>query len=631
MKKQLLTIAPDKLYLDGEEFYLASGDFHYFRTMQGGWRHRLRLMKAFGLTAVQTYVPWNLHEPEIGEFHFEGRLDLRRFIEMCGEEGLYVMLRPSPYICSECDYGGLPYFLMREPGMCPRTTDEAFMAHYRRYFARLCEEFVPLLSTNGGPIIAVALENEYGSFGMDLEYIRALERMYREAGINVPLYTAGGPDLYKQKFGGFPEIWSGIDLRNNVPAAAASLRKFQKDFPVYASELWGGCAQQWGGVFPRQTPDTVAKNYKEALDFGAYVNFYMFCGGTSFGFFSGALHATFRADVRGAKNRFIPFTTSYDVDAPVSEDGRATEKFMQCRAVLAAYRGMSVDALPPVPENPPVQIPEAIEWHGTKRLFAPDALDALTTRRVKSGNVRTMEDLGQDYGYILYSARILQTDPESKHILHIDGLHDRADIYVDGVLRGTCYRDRDCAPVEFRVEGESARLDILVENMGRINYGYSMLTDRKGIQECVRLDVKYDSGSTMYNRAIVTNWEIRTLPMKDAAVASLMAEPCADANAEPRFHFGSFAAKPGVDAFLRFRVDGLTKGFVCVNGFNLGRYWAIGPQDTLYIPGELLREQNEITIFEQYSDGSAPKAVFVPSHELDSIQTNAELVLAPRA
>jgi hypothetical protein len=158
-----------------------------------------------------------------------------------------------------------------------------------------------------------------------------------------------------------------------------------------------------------------------------------------------------------------------------------------------------------------------------------------------------------------------------------------------------------------------------------------MLTDRKGIQECVRLDVKYDSGATMYNRAIVTNWDIRTLPMKDAAVASLTAEPCSDANAEPRFHFGRFAAKPGVDAFLRFRVDGLTKGFVCVNGFNLGRYWAIGPQDTLYIPGELLRERNEITIFEQYSDGSAPGAVFAPSHELDSIKTNAELVLAPRA
>lgn len=626
-----MTITPDGLYLNGEEFYLASGDFHYFRTLQGGWRHRLKLMKSFGLTAVQTYVPWNLHEPEIGTFRFSGYLDLRRFIEMCGEEGLYVLLRPSPYICSECDFGGLPYWLMREPGMCPRTTDEVFMAHYRRYFARLCEEFLPLLSTRGGPIIAVALENEYGSYGMDLEYIRALEMLYREAGIDVPLYTAGGPDMYKQKFGGLPHIWSGVDLRQGVPAAAEKLRKFQTGFPVFVSEFWAGCAQQWGGVFPRQTPQTVEKNYKEALEFGAYINFYMFCGGTSFGFFNGALHATFRADVPNAKSRFIPFATSYDVDAPVSEDGRATEKFMRCRAALAAYRGMSVEDLPPVPENPPVQIPGEITWAGTNRLFSQNALDKLTTNRVKSGNVRTMEELGQDYGYILYTAQILRTDPNSSYVLHIDGLHDRADIYIDGELRGSYYRDRDCAPVEFRVEKESARLDIFVENMGRINYGCAMLTDRKGIQDYVRLDVIYDNGKKMYNYGIVTNWDIRTLSMKEAAVASLASEPPTDANVEPRFHFGSFTAVPGVDAFLRFRVDGLTKGFVCINGFNLGRYWAIGPQDTLYIPGELLREKNEIVLFESYSDGSAPKTVFVPSHELDSINTNVELVLAPRA
>ncbi len=642
MKKQLMTILPDRLTLGGEDFYLASGDFHYFRTLTGGWRYRLKLMKAFGLTAVQTYVPWDLHEPEKGKFCFEGNLDLKAFLEMCAEEGLYVMLRPAPYICSECDFGGLPYWLLKEDGVCPRTSDESYLAHCRAYTERLCREIVPMLSTNGGPVIAVALENEYGSFGMDLEYLRELGKMYREFGIDVPFFTAGGPDMYKQIFGGFPEIWSCIDLRSNVPAAVKQLRRFQQDFPVYVSEFWGGCAMQWGGVPARQSAETVAKNYREALETGAYVNFYMFCGGTSFGFFSGANHSTYRLPTKGEPNRFMPFTTSYDTDAPVSEDGTPTEKYFKCREALAAWRGMSLDELPPVPEKPPVQTPEEIVWEGSAELFDPAVMETVCEKRVKAGGVRSMESLDQDYGYILYRTKLLRTDPDSSYILYIDGLHDRADIFIDGVYRATYYRERPCEPLVFDVPGKEAQVDILVENLGRICYGYHMLYEKKGILGCVRLDVKYKSGGVMYNRGIVMNWEIFTLPLRDGSVARLKPETpitadCAVGETGPRFFRGHFAAKPGEDAFLRFRggvPDGrapMTKGAVWVNGFPLGRYWAIGPQDTLYIPGELLRENNTILVFEQYAGGRAPGAVFSPEALLDSIRTNAELTFAPQA
>lgn len=239
----LLTYEGNKLFIDGKEFYLASGSMHYFRYQPGGWRHRLKLMKAFGLTAVQTYVPWNLHEPEKGQYNFSGRLDLKAFLQMCQEEGLYVMLRPAPYICSECDLGGLPYWLL-EKDVCLRTMDEPYIRHYTEYFKRLCQEFVPMLSTNGGPIIAVALENEYGSFAMDLEYIRYCEKIHRENGIDVPLYTAGGDCMYMQVYGGFPEIWSAMDVGGNIPGAIQNMRKFQQGFPDYVAEYWGGRAQQ---------------------------------------------------------------------------------------------------------------------------------------------------------------------------------------------------------------------------------------------------------------------------------------------------------------------------------------------------------------------------------------------------
>ena len=618
----LLTHEGNKLFIDGKEFYLASGSMHYFRYQPGGWRHRLKLMKAFGLTAVQTYVPWNLHEPEKGQYNFSGRLDLKAFLQMCQEEGLYVMLRPAPYICSECDLGGLPYWLL-EKDVCLRTMDAPYIRHYTEYFKRLCQEFVPMLSTNGGPIIAVALENEYGSFAMDLEYIRYCEKIHRENGIDVPLYTAGGDCMYMQVYGGFPEIWSAMDVGGNIPNAIQNMRKFQQGFPDYVAEYWGGRAQQWGGYFLRKPPEEVAETYRQALEAGAYVNFYMFCGGTNYGFFSGSMIGTFRSDPAGAKPRYVPYGTSYDVDAPVDEMGRPTKKYFLCREVLAKYRGMDVKELPPVPADMPVQIPGEIVWQESRRLFAPETLDYLTEKKVKAGNVRPMESLNQDYGWILYSTTLLRTDPEEQFMLLIDGLHDRADIYMDGVYKGTYYRDRAYEPIPFKITKETMRLDILVENMGRICFGYQLEQDYKGILNPVRIK---------RGVAFVTNWEIRSLPMRDPVLDQLMQKTPADCapGVGPRFFTGSFKGTPGQDAVIDYRVDGksnLQKGFIRVNGFNLGRYWCIGPQDTLYIPGDIMKEENTIEVFELYSDGQWPTPQFCPEVKLDSLKENVECIM----
>lgn len=627
-EKTCLTMDEHGFTLNHKPFDLASGDFHYFRTLPGGWRHRLALMKAFGLNTVQTYVPWNLHEPEKGHFCFEDRLDLHAFLALCQEMELYVLLRPAPYICSECDWGGLPYWLMQE-NCCPRTSDAAFLRHYEDYFHRLLPTFLPMLSTNGGPVLAVALENEYGSFGMDQDYIRWLADLYRRCGIDVPLYNTDGDNPYMLTHGGPKEIWSGINVAEVTETSIATLHRYQPHVPVFIGEMWGGRAQQWGGKFARQSAETIAARYRNALALGAHVNFYMFCGGTNFGSWSGANHGVFRADVPGARERYVPFCTSYDVDAPVSEDGRPSEKYFALRQVLAEHRGMSVDALPPVPENLPVQVAGDIHWEDSRSVFAPAVLDTLTETKVVSGNVRTMEALGQDYGFVLYTTHIPVSHPDYTYYVRINGLHDRADIYADGAYLGTYYRDRDNTPVSFRVAAgkDHVRLDILVENMGRICYGYKLLTEQKGITECVILDRAMGDGQPYPVPSIVTSWECRALPFRYPQVENAFAVPEAtDAAMGPHLFTGTFSAEPGVDTFLHYTGGNLTKGQVWINGFPVGRYWRIGPQETLYIPGELLREENRIELLELYSDGQMPAVQFSDTHRLDGLTENVEIV-----
>lgn len=611
-----------KFYLGDKEFYMASGDMHYFRFFREGWERRLKLMADFGLTCVQTYVPWNLHEKEEGQYDFSGNLDLAEFIRVCGEYGLKVLLRPSPYICSEWDFGGLPYWLLKNPDVQLRCSDESYMKYAQKYIRRLCKEFVPLLSTNGGPVIAVAVENEYGSYGNDTDYLRKIADILKDEGVDVPLYTASGDNLKHLKWGSLPEFWSGIDSREGSEGAKKVIRSFQGDNkPFIVCEQWAGCAQQWGGVFNRQSVEEACRHYKNSLERGYYVNFYMFAGGTNFGFMNGGLYGGFRADVPRAKQRYIPYATSYDVDAPINEYGEPTPKYYALKKILCEYLGKEYI------ETEPVKCPTAAYGQVVLTQKAPlfENLDSVAEKTVLSKQTKTMEELSQDYGFILYKTHLDWTDDFERRVC-IEGLHDRATIYVNREYVGSIYRDRE-SDVRFKIPEGGAELAILVENMGRICYSYKMGNDRKGILHGVHLDRLSQSGTVMHDFSFVMNFEISTLPLRDLSKIEYLKAPNENT---PGFFKGTFKADSGHDTFVK--INGGTKGNIWINSFNIGRYWSIGPQVTLYVPKELLKEENTIEVFELYSPKGELSAEFLDKPSLDSIKTNIEtLIQAERA
>ncbi len=613
-----LEITKDGLLLGGKPFYLASGDMHYFRFFKEGWERRLRLMKDFGLTAVQTYVPWNLHEPEKGEFNFDGNLNIKEFLELCQKIGIKVMFRPSGYMCSEWDFGGLPYWLLNDADMTLRTLGGTFFEHLKSYYKRLAPEFIPYLSTNGGPIIAVAVENEYGSFADDTDYVKAVGDLLKELGVDVPLYTANGVEPDKMTNGSRKEYWTAIDCHELSDKAIADYTAYQNDKPFFAAEFWAGRSQQWGGYFSRQTAESVAEKYKELLQKNTFVNFYMFCGGTNFGFQNGALVGRFGADLPGAKNRFIPFATSYDVDAPVTESGIPTEKYFACKKVLKEYlakKGFENSATDDTAV--PSYVPKAQKIEEITLTKSADFLDNaenLAAVIKKSGMPLTFEKLNQAYGFVLYTTFAHYTD-NKKRRLHIEGLHDRAIVFGNGEYLGTLMRDRDTKPIEFYIPESGLKLDILVESMGRVNYGLAMHTEYKGILNFVKLHVMEDDGSLYpWDYSVKACWKNYSLPLKDISKIDFT-KPKKDNH--PAFYKGEFSAQAGVDTFVDMRKA--KKGVVWINGFNLGRYWEIGPQQTLYVPGELLKDKNEIVVLELENDGRDMKVSFSDTAMLDGI------------
>ena len=577
-------IKKDGVYLSGERFFLLSGDFHYFRTLPDGWKRRLELMKDFGLTAVTTYVPWNLHEPKKNEFNFSGIADLPLFLKMADEQGLKVILRCSPYMCAEWEMGGFPSWLLKDRTIALRTRDEKYMDAVASYSRVLIEKVKPYLYTNGGPVILVGVENEYGSFGNDKEYLRELSALYRQCGIDVPFISANGSDPFKYFNGTLEENWNGIDL-GAAPEGLHELERlksYQPDKPLMISEAWVGGIQFWGKSF--SINNNIGKHvefFRQALQINVVVNFYMFCGGTNFGFFSGA-------EAVNKNHSYMPLMTSYDYDAPISEEGTPREKYFALRDVLDEYLEK-----PPrahiAPEHE-VQTIEAVRLTEFAGLLDNHA--ALAERTLTAGKPLCMEDVDQDYGFIRYTTFIDYTDDRPRH-LKLEGLADIAYVFVDGTFRGFYMRDQKNEDIVFTVGKNGSELSILVENMGRVNYGFKIY-DRKGL-DMVRVEIGLPDGGYLYNFAASTNFTIETMPLTTLEKLSYSAVKPKD---QPVFCKGEFKAKPGVDTFIDMR--GFNKGIVFVNGFNLGRYWHIGPQQTLYVPGELLREDNVVEILEMH-------------------------------
>lgn len=562
-----LDMKGSQFYLDGEPIRIWSGAIHYFRVVPEYWEDRLLKLKACGFNTVETYIPWNLHEPMEGEFCFEGIADVEQFIALAGTLGLHVIVRPSPYICAEWEFGGLPSWLLRYSDLQLRCMDESFLRKVDAYYDVLIPKLVPLLSTNNGPILAVQVENEYGSYGNDKAYLTYLQGSLRERGIDVLLFTSDGPTDSMLQGGTLPDVLATVNFGSRPEEEFKKFKEYRPEDPLFCMEYWNGWFDHW--LKPHHTRDgeDVADVLDRMLAAGASVNFYMFHGGTNFGFYNGA----------NFQEKYEPVVTSYDYDAPLSECGDVTEKYMSVREVMRKHGAAIMEELPQ---------PTRKKHYGTVAmkeaagLFAQ--LESLSSA-VHSRCPVPMERLGQDYGFILYRTRV--SGPRKAQKLHVLDVHDRAQIFLDGTWIGTIER-WDPKTIMIDIPPEGATLDILVENMGRVNYGL-YLKDAKGITEGVAL-----------NSQFLFDWTIYPLPLADLSALPFAPFPYPFKTVEyPMFFRGELIIDDIADTFAL--LQGWTKGVVWINGFNIGRYWEKGPQRTLYIPGPILRKgRNEIVVLE---------------------------------
>lgn len=564
----------DNIYINGEQFQIISGSIHYFRVVPEYWRDRLEKLKAMGCNTVETYVAWNIHEPKEGEFHFEGDKDLCRFIEIAQELGLYVIVRPSPYICAEWEFGGFPAWLLTKSGIRLRCFNKVYLDCVARYYDELIPRLVPYQITNGGPIIMMQIENEYGSYGNDKEYLNALKTMMEDRGVTVPFVTSDGPGKQYMDDGGVDGVWPTANFGSKGAERFETVRKIIGNQALMCMEFWVGWFDHWGMKEHSITDiEEHKKSLEEMLDRGN-VNFYMFHGGTNFGFMNGSNYD----DKVGAD------VTSYDYDAPLTEDGQITEKYRAFREVISKYC-----------EIPEVEFTTKIERknYGTLKVEEKTDLFAnleLLDTPVRSAMPMSMEELGQDYGYVLYRTTLTR----GSHIesCKLRGCADRAILFADEKqveIRHDYEMDRRTG---FELKEDQGQFDVLVENMGRVNYGPEIELQKKGITHGVQINGTFHMG-----------WDMYRLPLTNLTKLDFSREYTEGMPAFYRFYVD--VDEVG-DTFLDF--TGFGKGCAFVNGRNIGRFWEAGPQKRLYIPGPLLKEgRNEIILFE--TDGKAADSI----------------------
>lgn len=572
---------------DNTPLRILSGEMHYPRIPHQYWRHRMQMLKAMGLNAVATYVFWNAHEPEPGKWDFTGDKNLAEYIKIAGEEGLMVILRPGPYVCAEWEFGGYPWWLQNVEGLELRRDNEQFLKYTQLYINRLYKEIGGLQITKGGPIIMVQAENEFGSYvsqrkDIPLEehrvYNAKIVQQLKDAGFNIPMFTSDGSWLFEG--GATPGALPTANGESNIE----NLKKVVDQYnggqgPYMVAEFYPGWLAHWAEPHPQVSATNIARQTEKYLQNGVSINYYMVHGGTNFGFTSGANY--------DKKHDIQPDLTSYDYDAPISEAGWVTPKFDSIRNVIKKYVKY------PVPTAPAAM--PLIEISSIKLTKAADMLETISTQEpVQSDKPMTFEQLNQGYGYILYKRHFNQ--PISGK-LEIEGLRDYALVYVNGEKVGELNRYFNAYSMEIDIPFNS-NLEIFVENMGRINYGSGIIHNTKGIISPVKINGNIIEGE----------WEMFRVPMdKTPEPQKMKEENVYDLSAagkikgRPAVYSGVFNLEETGDTFLDMEDWG--KGIVFINGINIGRYWHVGPQQALYIPGVWLKKgENEIVIFEQQND-----------------------------
>lgn len=556
--------------LDDKPFQLISGEIHYPRVPKEAWRQRMKMAKAMGLNTIGTYVFWNLHEPQKGQFDFTGNNDIAAFVKIAKEEGLWVILRPSPYVCAEWEFGGYPYWLQNEKGLVVRSKQEEYLSEYRKYINAVGKQLAPLQINHGGNILMVQVENEYGSYAADKEYLDVNRKMFIEAGFDGLLYTCDPePDIVGGHLKGLLPAINGQDNPDKVKSA---INKYHEGKGPYFIAEWYPAWFDWWGAAHHTIP---AEKYTGKLDSvlaaGISLNMYMFHGGSTRAFMNGANYK----DI----SPYEPQISSYDYDAPLNEAGNATEKFRQFRAVIQKHLPKGT-TLPEIPANKPVMAIKPFELSNKSYVFSnlPKATDSDTPL--------TFEDLKQDYGYMLYRTKI---EGGKKGLLKINKLRDYALIFINGKRAGVLDRRLNQDSILLDLPKGNLQLDIFVENMGRINFGKYLLDNKKGITE-----------SVLFNGAELKKWSMFSLPFNHIDGKSAKAT-VNKSDAGPVIRSGSFNLTKTADTYLDMRKWG--KGVVWVNGHNLGKYWSIGPQQTIYLPKEWLKTgKNEISVLELLDD-----------------------------
>ena len=587
-KKISFEIKDGDFYLNGKATPIYSGEMHYSRIPHEYWRHRLQMMKGMGLNTVATYVFWNWHETEPGKWDFEGDKNLAEYIKIAGEEDMMVILRPGPYVCAEWEFGGYPWWLQNIEGMEIRRDNEQFLKYTRLYIERLFKEVGHLQCTNGGPIIMVQCENEFGSYvsqrkDIPLEEHRAynakIKQQLADAGFNVPLFTSDGSWLFEG--GSTSDALPTANGESNIE----NLKKVVNEYhngkgPYMVAEFYPGWLSHWAEPFPQISASRIAKQTEEYIKNNVSFNFYMVHGGTNFAFTAGANYDK-RRDIQ-------PDLTSYDYDAPISEAGWVTAKYDSIRNVMKKYVKNIPDAPAAIPviEIPSIKLDKVADVLGYTSRIKP----------ISNEEPLTFEQMNQGYGYVLYSRHFNQPISGT---LAIPGLRDYAVIYIDGEKVGELNRNTQTYEMEIEVPF-NATLQILVENMGRINYGSEIVHNTKGIISPI----------TIAGQPISGNWEMYQLPMSEVPDFTKLGNNNVFKNGSsqanrlkdcPVLYEGTFTLDETGDTFIDMEAWG--KGIIFINGHNIGRYWKVGPQQTLYIPGVWLKKgENKIVIFEQLNE-----------------------------
>ncbi|MBO5033251.1 MAG: beta-galactosidase [Lachnospiraceae bacterium] len=580
----------DNFYLDGRPFQVISGSIHYFRVVPEYWRDRLEKLKAMGCNTVETYIAWNMHEPKKGVFDFSGRLDLVKFVKTAQELGLYVILRPSPYICAEWEFGGLPAWLLAEDNMRLRACYEPFIRHVRDYYDKLFPLITPLQITEGGPVIMMQVENEYGYYGDDTHYVEMIRELMLERGVTVPLITSDGPFAESLSCGCIEGALPTGNFGSRTKERFSVLAPYAKGGPLMCAEFWVGWFDHWGnGGHMHGNPDS-PQDLDDMLSMG-HVNIYMFEGGTNFGFMNGSNYY----------DELTPDVTSYDYDALLTEAGDFTEKYKKFQDVIRKYAD-----IPEVTLTTDIRKKAYGKLTCVSQVGLLESLEDISEPVVDNFPI-CMEKCGQSYGYILYHSELRHEQNIER--IRLWGANDRANIFADrkrlvnlydtelayeyDVLEGRVKKAEDSnAPsgkAEAAVKREpvtfapNAPIDILMENMGRVNFGPMMEHQRKGIRDAVQINGHMHYQWTMYPLPLDN---IDQLDFSKGYTEGL-----------PAFYRFELEAEETGDTFLE--LEGWGKGCVFLNGFNLGRYWEIGPQKRLYIPAPLLKQgRNEIVVFE---------------------------------